>query len=108
MVIFNVWAMVVVPVIFFVLLYVHSYLPSFVAEPHGNVVTSIIALLISGICEIFGLRSRLFFMPIWLISIFAFCYSAFRLWGYMSIGLFVVMLVIFVIVTNKLTQKSEI
>ena len=83
MVILNAWAFVVLPSIFVFMWYIHLYFPGIVENPHGNFVTCVFALIISGIYEMIGVKGRVFFIPIWLLSVIGICASGFQLWGIM-------------------------
>lgn len=107
MIIFNVWALVVVPSILGFMWCIHLYLPSIVENPYGNVVTGVFAFLISGIYEMIGVKGRLFFIPIWLLSMIGICVSGYQLWGIMFVICTVIALVLFFWLLHVSLKRME-
>src|SRR5947199_104916 len=81
MIIFNLWAMIVVGVIVIAGLAINSVAPSAFIDPYQKWTIGILATVIGGAAEIIGLRGRLFFIPIWLIGIGILGYSGYAHWG---------------------------
>jgi hypothetical protein len=75
MIIFNLWAVLVVPLIILICLPFYTYFPELMKGPHEALVLGIIVTVIGGITDYVGLKGRLFFLPIWLIGIGIICYQ---------------------------------
>jgi hypothetical protein len=75
MIIFNLWAILVVPLIYLVCLPFYSFFPGLMKGPYETLVIGIVTTVIGGITDYFGIKGRLFFLPIWLIGIGIVCYQ---------------------------------
>ncbi|MDB6123095.1 MAG: hypothetical protein JWQ71_2088 [Pedosphaera sp.] len=74
MIIFNLWAIVVVPLIYLICLPFYKYFPDLMKGPHEVLIVGIIAAVVGGITDLVGIKGRLFLLPIWLIGIGMVCY----------------------------------
>jgi hypothetical protein len=104
MIIFNLWAIPVVLVIYLIITGLHRFFPSLMAEPHGSWAAGIVIVLVSGICDLIGVKGRLFLLPIWVLGLGFLCY----LMGWQGSVGFVIFLIVAAIWFFKSAKKKEI
>lgn len=69
LVFFNLWAIPVGLVVLLIWSMILRTVPSFEKNPHELLVLAIVTTVVSGIAECFGIKSRVFFLPVWLVGI---------------------------------------
>jgi len=75
MLIFNVWAIVVGLIILLVYWPIYRFFPGVTNGPHSALVFGLITTVVGGVTEWFGIKGRLFFVPIWLIGVGIVCFQ---------------------------------
>ena len=107
MIIFNIYSFII-----FVLVFITTYILSFInieTGKLGNPYFWLLILLFSGIAEIFKLRSRIYFFPLWLISlILAVILSVNKFTGlemYAHLSIILVLLISGIIIMNIISKK---
>lgn len=111
MIIFNVYAIAVLAIIAVIVVPIYWLLPdSFAESPMGQIILMTIATVIAGLCEIGGLKGRLFFLPMWIIGIIGtigFTYVEFGWIGIASlVGILALVLGLFFILLYS-SEKSD-
>jgi hypothetical protein len=107
MFIFNIWAIPVVAVVILICVGLEAVIPGVMDGMSGNLIAGVVTSVIGAVGECFGVRGRLFFMPIWLIGLLLVgfqLFDRFGIWGLLA----AVALVAGAIVTLfKLSKRAE-
>lgn len=86
MVVFNLPAIPVILAIAVVVAPLFWLFPSVMERPHGNLIIGLVGMLVGGVSEAFGLKGRLFFMPVWLVGLLVSGWGAWSIWGWWGAG----------------------
>lgn len=81
MIIFNFGAVVILGIAVTIWLGLDNLFPTLFHGAYGGFANSLIAVIVGGVGELFGIRGRLFFIPIWLIGLGMMIFSSHDLWG---------------------------
>lgn len=88
-IIFNIWAIAVGLGILAVVSVLMQMFPGLMNGPHELLVFGIVTMVVGGGTEYFGIRGRVFFLPIWLIGLAIVCFQI----GWIGTAIFVAFLV---------------
>jgi hypothetical protein len=106
MIIFNLWAIPVAIVIFGLIAGLNHFFPTLTSDSYFPYTLGAAMAVVGGIAEWFGIKARVFFLPIWLIGIGAICYKLGPV-GWVLLGLIAVACIIFVVRwTKKMTAEE--
>lgn len=103
--IFNLWAVVVGAIILIIWSLFLPFFPGMTSEPWAPLAFGILTTVVGASAEIFGLKGRLFFMPIWLIGALIIGFQIGWI-GVVSVLVFAVVLII--LLTNRAKKKDQI
>lgn len=82
MLVFNAFAIVVGIIVALLVWPLNHFAPEFMDGTYGNIVIASIALVVSGIGEVAGVKARVFWLPVWLWSIGILGYLLYGEWGW--------------------------
>jgi hypothetical protein len=81
MIVFNLWAIPVGLLIGLAFVGLEKLAPGTFGGAHENLTVAGLAVVIGGLGEVFGLKARLFFLPVWLLGAGVGAYQAYALFG---------------------------
>jgi hypothetical protein len=74
LIIFNLWAIPVGIVIYLVLVGLEHVAPGLMAEGRSGWTIGVVTTLVGAVCNLVGLKGRVFLLPIWMIGLGIICY----------------------------------
>jgi hypothetical protein len=89
-IIFNLWAIPVALVIYLIVLGVEHVAPGLMTESRSGWTIGVVATLVGAVCDLVGIRARVFLMPIWMIGLGIIGYHV----GWPGIAAFVALLIV--------------
>lgn len=81
MIIFNFGAVIILAIAVAIGMGLDDLFPALFHGAYAGFASSLIAVIVGGVGEFFGIRGRLFFIPIWLIGLGMMVSSSHALWG---------------------------
>jgi len=103
MIIFNLWAIPVGILIYLILQGVEHVSPALMAEPRSGWTIGIVSTLVGAVCDLVGIKGRVFLLPIWMIGLGIISYRL----GWPGTLVFVALLVFGAIRLFKGAKKKE-
>lgn len=107
MVIFNLWAIPVGIVVAIVCGGLTWLFPALGEGGAGSVTYGVTMLLVGGVAELFDIKGRLFFLPMWLIGLGMSAYGAYELFGTLGLVVGAVLLVAALVAFLRLAAKEN-
>jgi hypothetical protein len=83
--IINLYAILSILVVVILGLGLNVLVPRLFAGPYHNFVISLLVTFVGSLAELFGIRARIFLMPMWLLGLGMVGYHAFVFWGVLGI-----------------------
>ncbi|MBL8913325.1 MAG: hypothetical protein JNM17_21690 [Archangium sp.] len=111
MIVFNLWAIPVGLLIGLGYVGLEKLAPGTFGGAHENLTIAVLSIVIGGLGEVFGLKARVFFMPVWLLGSFVGAYQSYSLWGGAGLALgvgVVVGLIVLFIATIVWSSRGEV
>jgi len=106
MIIFNLWAIPVALVIFVLIAGLNHFFPTLTSDSYFPYTLGAAMAVVGGIAELFGVKARVFFLPIWLIGVGAICYKLGPI-GWVFLGLIAIAGGIFLVRWTKKKTAEE-
>jgi len=81
MIVFNLGAVIILAIGIAIGVELDTFFPTLFHGAYSGLAISLIAVIVGGVGELFGIRGRLLFIPIWLLGLGLMMYSSHDLWG---------------------------
>jgi hypothetical protein len=107
MFIFNIWAIPVVLVVILACVGLEAVAPGITGGTSGNLIVGVVTVIIGGVADVFGIRGRVFFMPIWLIGLLIIGFQLFDRFGVWGLLAGLALVIGSVVALFKLSKRTE-
>lgn len=106
--IFNLFAIIPVAITVLICMGFHWLSPELIDGTYGNLIVGVTTTAVGSVCELLGIRGRIFFIPIWFIGIVMVGFQLYHLWGILGLIVSAILIVSCIVFIYKKAKQSEL